>query len=76
MTMHCVASELPAPMSSTAWPQHIPAAMATWGRVTENELLLSDGRIKPLAGLIRDRYWLSRAEADQQVRRFLREQTC
>ena len=53
------------------WKQHVGAAKIAWGKLTEDELLESQGHIEKLAGLVQERYALSRDEADQQVKSFL-----
>lgn len=51
------------------WRQQIGAAKAAWGRLTDDELLRLEGHQERLAELIKERYALSRAEADQQFER-------
>ena len=53
------------------WKQHIGAAKIAWGELTEDELLKAEGRQDKLAGLVRERYAITRDEADKQVKRFL-----
>lgn len=52
------------------WKQQVGAAKTTWAKLTEDELLSLEGHRQKLAGLIQQRYALSRAEADKQVARF------
>jgi uncharacterized protein YjbJ (UPF0337 family) len=41
-----------------------------WGKLTEDELLQVHGRQEKLAGLVQERYGITRSEADTQVKRF------
>lgn len=53
------------------WKQHVGAAKIAWGELTEDELLKSQGHSEKLAGLIEERYAITRDAADAQVKRFL-----
>jgi hypothetical protein len=53
------------------WNQHIDAARSAWSRLTEDELRRCQGDADALARLVRERYTLSRAAAERQVRVFL-----
>ena len=53
------------------WKQQVGAAKIAWGKLTEDELLESQGHTEKLAGLVQERYAVSRDEADQQVKSFL-----
>jgi len=53
------------------WKQHVGAAKIAWGKLTEDELLTSEGRQEKLAGLVQERYAITRDEADKQVKFFL-----
>ena len=53
------------------WKQHLGAAKVAWGELTEDELLKAEGRQDKLAGLVQERYAITRDEADRQVKRFL-----
>ncbi len=52
------------------WKQQVGAAKIAWGKLTEDELLRLEGHEQKLAGLIQERYAITREEADQQVKRF------
>lgn len=52
------------------WKGQVGAARVAWGRLTEEELLKTDGDHQKLAGLVQDRYAVSRDEADRQVKSF------
>jgi uncharacterized protein YjbJ (UPF0337 family) len=53
------------------WKQRIGAAKIVWGKLTEDELLKLEGHQEKLAGLIQERYAITRDEADRQVKSFL-----
>lgn len=53
------------------WKQHIDAAKIAWSKLTEDELVRSEGRIERLAGLVQERYGVMRKDAEQQVRIFM-----
>ena len=52
------------------WKQHIGAAKVAWGKLTEDELLTLEGHEQKLAGLVQERYAITRDEADKQVKAF------
>lgn len=53
------------------WKQQVGAAKLAWGKLTEDELLQAEGREERLAGLIQERYAITRDEAEKQVKDFL-----
>ncbi|WP_342245692.1 CsbD family protein [Pseudomonas sp. OTU5201] len=53
------------------WNQHVGAAKIAWGKLTEDELLKSEGQEQRLSGLVQERYAISRDEAQEQVKCFL-----
>lgn len=53
------------------WHQFVGAAKSTWGKLTDDEILQSEGNAQKLAGLVEERYALSRDIADTQVKKFL-----
>jgi uncharacterized protein YjbJ (UPF0337 family) len=53
------------------WQQQVGAAKIAWGKLTEDELLKSEGHDQKLAGLIQERYAITRDEAEKQVKEFL-----
>jgi len=53
------------------WKQHIGEAKIIWGKLTEDEILKSEGHIQKLAGLVQERYAITRDEADKQVNSFM-----
>jgi len=52
------------------WKQQIGAAKIAWGKLTEDELLKLEGHEQKLAGLVQERYAVTRDEADKQVKAF------
>jgi len=52
------------------WKQHVGAAKIAWGKLTEDELLKLEGHEQKLAGLIQERYAITRDEAERQVKAF------
>lgn len=55
------------------WKQQVGAAKIAWGKLTEDELLKSEGREEKLAGLVQERYAITRDEADKQVKSFIKK---
>ncbi len=53
------------------WKQQIGAAKVAWGKLTDDELLKSEGHAEKLAGLVQERYGIVRGEAEAQVQKFL-----
>jgi uncharacterized protein YjbJ (UPF0337 family) len=52
------------------WKQQVGAAKIAWGKLTEDELLRLEGHEQKLAGLVQERYAITRDEADKQVKEF------
>lgn len=52
------------------WKQRVGAAKIAWGKLTEDELLRLEGHEQKLAGLVQERYAITRDEADKQVKSF------
>lgn len=52
------------------WKQQVGAAKVAWGKLTEDELLRLEGHQQKLAGLVQERYAITRDEADRQVKTF------
>jgi len=53
------------------WKQHVGSAKIAWGKLTEDELLKSEGHAQRLTGLVEERYAISRDEANRQVKSFM-----
>ncbi|QKE64070.1 CsbD family protein [Aquipseudomonas campi] len=58
------------------WQQQVGAAKIAWGKLTEDELLKSEGHAQKLAGLVQERYAITREEADEQVKSFIKKCKC
>ncbi|HEY6528926.1 MAG TPA: CsbD family protein [Cellvibrionaceae bacterium] len=56
---------------SGKWDQFVGSAKTTWGKLTDDEILQSEGNAQKLAGLVEERYALSRDLAETQVKKFL-----
>lgn len=56
------------------WKEQLVAAKGRWSRLSEQELLASDGNEVALARLITKRYGIDHSRASVQVRRFLADQ--
>lgn len=55
------------------WKQQVGAAKIAWGKLTEDELLKLEGHEQKLAGLVQERYAITRDEADRQVKSFFEQ---
>lgn len=53
------------------WKQHVGEAKVAWSKLTEDEILASEGREEELTGLVQKRYAIPRDEAKKQVKKFL-----
>lgn len=53
------------------WKQHAGAAKVLWGKLTDDEILQTEGQLEKLAGIIQERYAISREIADKQVADFM-----
>jgi uncharacterized protein YjbJ (UPF0337 family) len=52
------------------WKQQVGAAKSAWGELTDDEILQSEGRAEKLAGIVQERYAITREEAEKQVSDF------
>ena len=57
-----------------AWKQQLGAAKVTWGKLTDDELLQTEGHVQKLVGLVQERYAVTRDEADKQIKDFFDKQ--
>lgn len=57
------------------WKQQVGAAKIAWGKLTEDELLKSEGHTQKLAGLVQECYAVTRDEADKQIKNFFDKNT-
>lgn len=53
------------------WIRQVHAARIAWNRLTEDELLASNGKQEKLAALVEERYGVPRDEAFRRVRNFM-----
>lgn len=65
------AQATPLPGAKVKWPQQVKAAKSQWGKLSEAEILKSDGDQQQLSSLVQQRYHIDRHVADKQVRTFL-----
>jgi len=56
------------------WQQQVGAAKVAWGKLTHDELLQTEGQEQKLAGLVQERYAISKEVAEEQVKEFLNKQ--
>ena len=52
------------------WKQQVGAAKVAWGKLTDDELLQTEGHLEKLSGLVQERYAIESAEAARQVKEF------
>lgn len=52
------------------WKQQVGNAKILWGKLTDDELLKTEGRIQHLTGLVQERYAVTRDAAEKQVNEF------
>ena len=52
------------------WKQQVGAAKIAWGKLTDDEILESEGHVEKLAGLVQERYAVESDEASRQVQEF------
>ena len=53
-----------------AWKQRVGVAKVTWGKLTDDELLQTEGHMDKLSGLVQERYAITRDEAVAQIKTF------
>lgn len=53
------------------WKQKVGDAKVAWGKLTEDELLQIEGQQDKLAGLIQERYAITKEEAHSQAKDFM-----
>ena len=57
--------------SKGQWKQTVGSAKVTWGKLTNDELLETEGHADKLAGKVQEAYGISRELAKEQVDDFL-----
>lgn len=55
------------------WQQQVGTAKILWAKLTDDELLNVEGHEQKLAGLIQQRYAITRDEAEKQVTHFFKQ---
>lgn len=58
------------------WKQFTGKAKEKWGKLTNDEITRSEGRVQQLAGLVQERYGKTREEAEREVNSFLKDCGC
>jgi uncharacterized protein YjbJ (UPF0337 family) len=58
------------------WQQQVGAAKKLWSKLTDDEIMQSNGDPEKLVGLVKVRYAINGMEADKQVKKFLKECNC
>lgn len=53
------------------WKQWAGKAKETWGKLAEDEWLRLEGNAQQLAGLVQERYGVTREDAERQVQSFI-----
>lgn len=53
------------------WKQHAGAAKILWGKLTDDEILKTEGQLQKLVGIIQERYAITQEAADKQVADFM-----
>jgi uncharacterized protein YjbJ (UPF0337 family) len=56
------------------WMQFKGKVKQQWGRLTNDDLDIIDGRMQQLIGKLEERYGMAREEAEKQCRRFFEMQ--
>lgn len=52
------------------WKQQVGNAKILWGKLTDDELLKTEGRVQHLTGLVQERYAVTKEAAEKQVHDF------
>jgi uncharacterized protein YjbJ (UPF0337 family) len=55
------------------WKQKVGSAKVMWGKLTDDELLKTEGHMQKLGGLLQERYAITKEAADKQVSDFMSE---
>jgi uncharacterized protein YjbJ (UPF0337 family) len=55
---------------SARWEQHMSAAKSYWGKLSDDQLMMTKGDHQKLVDLIQEKYNITRDEADKQVNKF------
>lgn len=52
------------------WKQNIDAAKLVWDKLTQDEILQTEGQQQKLCHIIKERYGISREDANRQITEF------
>ncbi len=52
------------------WKKQVGAVKIAWGKLTEDEILKAEGHQQKLAGIIQERYAITKEAAEKQVDKF------
>ena len=55
------------------WKQIQGEAKAWWGKLTDDDLKRANGKFDVLAGMLQEKYGYTRAKADEEIERRLKE---
>jgi uncharacterized protein YjbJ (UPF0337 family) len=55
------------------WEQLKGKAKQTWGKLTDDDLMVIKGREKQLAGKLQERYGYAKERTDDEIKRFMNE---
>gem|GEM_PF-6297489 len=55
------------------WNDLRHAIKERWPKITDNELDRADAQSDMLVGMLQEHYWISKAQAEEQLRKFLSE---
>ncbi len=58
------------------WNQMKGRMKQRWGRLTDDDLSVIEGKSDELTGILQKRYGIARDEADRQCKQFMRECGC
>jgi uncharacterized protein YjbJ (UPF0337 family) len=58
------------------WKELVGKAKEKWGKLTHDELTRSEGRAEQLSGLIQERYGKTKAQAEADVKTFMKDCGC
>lgn len=58
-----------------SWKQLTGEAKSQWGQLTDDDLLVVDGRRDQLAGKLQERYGIAKEEAERQIAAWQRRAT-
>lgn len=57
--------------SKGKWKQVVGAAKSNWGKLTDDELMETEGEADKLTGKVQERYGITREQAKEEVDEFL-----